>query len=73
MNNKELRKHRKKLFKMRFNITNQILGTKPANRKKNAELRRQRPSPQERLNRETYVWPKTMSESKYNPDGSLRK
>lgn len=69
-------KHKKKPYSERnhvpeFTLTNQLVGAKPVNRKKNSELRRKRPAPQHRINRGSYVWPK-MSESKYNPDGTKK-
>ena len=69
---KELRKHRKKVFKLRFNTIDQIIATKPVNRKKNRGERRQRPPHKAILARSEDVYPRGISESKYNPDGSLK-
>lgn len=66
----EAREFRQGLRRLKFNISH----NKPIwiNPKKNKSARRKRPSPEYRLNRGQYVWPRGISESKYDAMGKLR-
>lgn len=68
----ELRKNRKKALRQKIKTVCPIIGRPTVNRKKNPKQRRARPSPEVILARSTYVWPKGISESKYDSKGNLK-